>query len=289
MQPPSLRGYKVSRKYMPLCVALAFLAALASDSLGQSPEAPRQNAQTPEQQSKEKNQPPARPSAIVKQPAAEQAEKKPERDYRERMEKWFEGWSLSDKIAGIASFVAFLQFWALFFTLRIMRSTAQRQLRAYISFTPQVLMNAYPQRKPIAKFKIKNTGQTPAYNIRYITTLEILPHPMVDHQGDLVSPGHEPTPIAGRPIHSQEHIDGEAHAENPLTFEDFQRMNGPDHRLYLAGIVWYEDIFGVTRKTKFCVYIGGPEFADIATAAHVSGQPVQSLDWSFSHVHNEAT
>jgi hypothetical protein len=45
---------------------------------------------------------------------------------------WFEGWNLSDKIAAIASVVAFLQFTALIATFWIMVRNGRRQLRAYV-------------------------------------------------------------------------------------------------------------------------------------------------------------
>ncbi|WMT79485.1 hypothetical protein [Bradyrhizobium sp. Ash2021] len=56
-------------------------------------------------------------------------------------------------------------------TLKLWRSTdtlvrgadlnAERQLRAYISFTPQSIVHAYPNYLPRATFIITNTGQTP--------------------------------------------------------------------------------------------------------------------------------
>jgi hypothetical protein len=78
-------------------------------------------------------------------------------------------------------------------------------------------------------------------------------------------------------------------ADAALTFEDYQRMIGPNHRLYLAGIIWYEDIFGITRKTKFCVFMGGPEYEKVALRARTNRAIPQSEDWIFSHVHNEAS
>jgi hypothetical protein len=168
---------------------------------------------------------------------------------------------------------------------------AERQLRAYISFTPQSLANAYPNCLPKASFTITNTGQTPAYNIRYTAILEVLPHPLVKHQGDLVAVHSDP-PTAGRPIHSKDQIFGDATSLNKMTFEEYQKMIGPNHRLYLAGIIWYEDIFkGETRKTKFCVCVGGEDYGVFATQAFTSRKPiiVPMADWAFSHVHNDAT
>ncbi|WMT79484.1 hypothetical protein [Bradyrhizobium sp. Ash2021] len=77
-----------------------------------------------------------------------------------------------------------------------------------------------------------------------------------------------------------------------MSFEDYQKMIGPNHRLYLAGIVWYEDIFKhETRKTKFCVCIGGADYGVIAGQAFVQRKPIviPMADWEFSYVHNDAT
>src|SRR5260370_34589796 len=147
-----------------LLAAMTLLAALAPDSWGQSQEPPRQDSQATKQQPKEENQSTAQPSAIVKESTTEQTERKSERDNRERIEKWFDGWSLSDKIAGIATVVAFLQFAALFLTLRIMRRTAQRQLRAYIC---DIEGNAVFPGGTIVNIEIafRNSGQTPAYDV----------------------------------------------------------------------------------------------------------------------------
>jgi hypothetical protein len=168
---------------------------------------------------------------------------------------------------------------------------SERELRAYISFTPQSLANALPNLLPEASFIITNTGQTPAYNIRYSAILEVLPHPLVKHQGDLVAVHSDP-PTAGRPIHSKDHIFGGAKSLKKMTSDEYQKMIGPDHRLYLAGIVWYEDVFKEeTRKTKFCVCVGGDDYGVFAAQAFAQPTPIiiPMADWAFSHVHNDAT
>jgi hypothetical protein len=168
---------------------------------------------------------------------------------------------------------------------------AERQLRAYISFTPQSLSNAFPNFLPEASFIITNTGQTPAYNIRYSAILEVLPYPLARDQGDLVAV-HSEHPTAGRPIHSKDDLFGGTKSLKKMTSDEYQKMIGSDHRLYLAGIVWYEDIFKKeTRKTKFCVCVGGDDYGVFATQAFAQRKPIiiPMADWAFSHVHNDAT
>jgi hypothetical protein len=79
------------------------------------------------------------------------------------IEKWFDGWSLSDKIAVIASAVAFLQFLALIATVFVMRRTAQRQLRAYICVESGDIELVNAGAGVRAQIRVKNFGQTPAH------------------------------------------------------------------------------------------------------------------------------
>jgi hypothetical protein len=82
--------------------------------------------------------------------------------FRTIVEKWFDGWSLSDKIAVIASAVAFLQFLALIATVFVMRRTAQRQLRAYAHIDDVVMSEMNSVNDPNIQIIVKNYGQTPA-------------------------------------------------------------------------------------------------------------------------------
>ena len=72
---------------------------------------------------------------------------------------------LSDKIAVIASAVAFLQFLALIATIFVMRRTAQRQLRAYIAVEHGDVQLVNGGEGIRAMIRIKNFGQTPARNV----------------------------------------------------------------------------------------------------------------------------
>jgi hypothetical protein len=105
---------------------------------------------------------------------------------------WFDGWSLSDKIAVIASVVAFLQFLALMSTIRVMSRTGQRQLRAYIvadtvdvDITP--INNTEGKVMVSVKIAIKNTGQTPAHDLRVVSKTELCRTLLKSHSTSLLS------------------------------------------------------------------------------------------------------
>jgi hypothetical protein len=91
---------------------------------------------------------------------------------------WLEGWSLSDRIAVIASIVAFLQFLALVATVFMMVRTARRQLRAYVLVSGSTVTNvAEGDGIPQAQVVIKNFGQTPAYDFVSVPGFALYDYP----------------------------------------------------------------------------------------------------------------
>lgn len=169
--------------------------------------------------------------------------------------------------------------------------TAERQLRAYVSVEPVMLRDFAAGRVPLATFFMKNVGQTPALRIRHFAMLDILPHPLPDDQGDLLTP-NPVARIPTRAVHPTLGIEGEARMNRLLTAQDVALVfAGTEYQLYLFGIIAYEDVFGKElRRTKFCCYVGGPEFAVIAD--RTTSQPpghAGKIHWNFAVPHNEAT
>lgn len=165
---------------------------------------------------------------------------------------------------------------------------AERQLRAYLSVTPTTLKGVGVGQIPSADFVVKNCGLTPAYHYRYGAALVMLPHPLPDNQGNLLKLVDEGV-APNLTLHSSEDRTGEALASAPLTAEDVADIKTGDGRqLYVAGIVWYQDAFGIARHTKFCAFVDGPAIAK-AIDASSKGVSRGAMDWIFSHVHNDAT
>jgi hypothetical protein len=92
-------------------------------------------------------------------------------------------WSLSDKIAVIASIVAFLQFIALVVTICVIFGIGRRQLRAYVLpensgiLEGSMLVPPQPARAniPGVGMLIKNSGLTPAYNVISFAKIAVIP------------------------------------------------------------------------------------------------------------------
>jgi hypothetical protein len=148
-----------------LLVALTLVAAFASDSWGQSQrQPPRQDTKGTQQNSSADNRGTEQTPLIVKILPTEQTNEKAEAAKAEGPKNRIDGWSLSDKIAVIASVVAFLQFIALVATVGVMRRTGKRQLRAYISDIDGTAVAG--DRAEIAiEIVFRNAGQTPAYDV----------------------------------------------------------------------------------------------------------------------------
>jgi hypothetical protein len=180
----------------------------------------------------------------------------------------------------------FLLWWSTRSLVVSAEKTAERQLRAYIAVNPTVIrfpLGGFPE----ADFIIKNTGQTPAYDVRYVAMFEILLHPLLRNQGDLVK--YDPSErLPNKAIHSEQHIIGTAKSEYVVGEKDMKELIAtPSKRLYLAGIVYYRDIFKKTKTTRFCASITGEDIARGVNqhAIHRAGVPIE---WEFSDVLNDA-
>jgi hypothetical protein len=98
------------------------------------------------------------------------------------MQDWFLGWTLSDKIAAIASAAAAFQFIGLIVTIWVTIVNGRRQLRAYV-FPEEVGIidgtmlnppNPIHFNKPGVVLSFPNSGQTPAYHVVSWAQIEVI-------------------------------------------------------------------------------------------------------------------
>jgi hypothetical protein len=193
---------------------------------------------------------------------------------------------------------------AAFESNEIARETTQQELRAYLAVRPHALIDLAPKRNPMAKFFIVNNGQTPAKNMRYIAGMERLRFPLASDQGDLAVP--EPgARLPVQTVHPGNEIVGEAPYVALFDEHECEEIiQGKGFPLYLYGIVFYDDIFGVERTTKFCVYVDAAALREAReiknrknvapsegerTVIHTYFRSVSGNFWIYSDVHNEIT
>src|SRR6185437_1628821 len=112
---------------------------------------------------------------------------------------WLSGLGVGDKIAVIASVVAFLQFLALIATVFVMRGTARRQLRAYIVASAGKVQRI--DKGFLLSATLKNTGQTPAFNARLMAESLAETYPLTGEY-----PHPEPTEDFGVPVGPGEEV-----------------------------------------------------------------------------------
>jgi hypothetical protein len=236
-----------------LVISLAFLGVSASGSWGQSQEPPRQDSERTKQQPKDENQPSAQPSPLIKNIISEQAEKKNSPAEHKTTEYWYGSWNLSDKIAVIASVVAFLQFLALIATVRVMRQTARSQLRAYVMVDIARIDDLKVGGKLKAHLTFKNSGQTPARELTHWCAMGFDEFPL---SGTIKTPdGDDPPP---RPLAPQGVLHTWADEKRTLNQETMDALAGGSHAVYVIGQIRYIDAFGVKRETDFLMFAGGP-------------------------------
>ncbi len=169
-------------------------------------------------------------------------------------------WSLSDKIAFWAVVAGTLQAAALLMTLRLMQLSARRQLRAYVFaetfdlFDGATMQPPQPAHinEPGVLLMLKNSGQTPAYNVVSTATIQVIEPihearliapPLVDKFSANLGPG---TSIRNAPWLGRQ-----------LTPADVADINSGAKGLYLYGRIEYRDVFKKKRFTAFRLrYVG---------------------------------
>ncbi len=78
-------------------------------------------------------------------------------------------------------------------TVKTMRDTAGRQLRAYLSARFETIFIFSPTIRVTIKFIMLNHGQTPAYNVTHSSLVEVLPYPLpINYQLPSISPPQTP-------------------------------------------------------------------------------------------------
>jgi hypothetical protein len=135
-------------------------------------------------------------------------------------------------------------------SLEVFKDANIRQMRAYLTvglggFVPQDKATGYRLE---VRMSLQNTGNTPAYNVRYVSRVEILPFPLpADFALPKLSPAESST-ILGP--HQNLILTGIA----PTIYsdEDINEIQYDIHKqLFAYGTVAYEDAFGNHRTTNF--------------------------------------
>jgi hypothetical protein len=238
--------------------------------------APEQNPQGTQQQSSPEQRGSERAPFIVKiiPPQDAQETKAAPREREDgREDSWsaiFRGWVVSDKIAAIASLVAFLQFLVLLAVVLVMFRTSRRQLRAYVSMDEgSVRLVDDPNGEQILEgyVKLKNFGNTPAYEYRNFAMIKVL---------NVNAPPFEETSVAdGRGLLGPG-------AETALSVYwrpsdgDLAAIRAGTKRIFVWGEAYYVDAFGKNRYFKFYNVNAVGELAGLGWTLTAADKPAEA-------------
>lgn len=126
------------------------------------------------------------------------------------------------------------------------------QMRAYISVL--ISNGVYQERDKNLKFDVRpmviNTGQTPAHKLTYWASARILPNPLPE---DFDFPEGEDSVRSGFVLGPHQSIIINAAVPDFVADTEVDEIKaGRNRRVWVWGVVFYEDVFGELRQTKFC-------------------------------------
>ncbi|MGO9325209.1 MAG: hypothetical protein ACLP07_11670 [Terracidiphilus sp.] len=156
------------------------------------------------------------------------------------------------------------------FTILTMRWSAERQLRAYVTVERGIIANVAnpvhnrkdnpetvariidPQAGPTAQITIKNTGQTPAYNLIHWGSIDIREYPLTTKLPTMPKPDHSYWNVLGPTVPEVKTL----RMPRPLTAEEIEGLRNGFRAIYCNGEIRYKDAFKKKRWTRYrCMYV----------------------------------
>lgn len=137
--------------------------------------------------------------------------------------------------------------------VKITTEIAEMQLRAYVHVGEAVLI-VDPEGTPVANVALKNSGQTPAYDLQQWIGIRVEKYPL-----NIVLP--QPPPgfqMAIGTLAAGGFANLSVRTKRPLTPDERSLLGGPEKTIYVYGEIRYKDVFGIERLTKYRLLYGGP-------------------------------
>jgi hypothetical protein len=168
---------------------------------------------------------------------------------------------------GLTIAVAGLTLWQLIALLTLTR-TARQQLRAYL-FVSRAEIVDLEMGMPIVQVDIKNTGQTPAYNVTHVWRCGSFAYPLTEKL---------PLPLLGEPI-AWAHLGPGAIVQTHRTAEkklgngtSGTELSNRPLAFYVYGEIVYRDAFHKRRFTRYVFFHDGlPRMGPGHLIAHARG------------------
>ena len=155
--------------------------------------------------------------------------------------------------------------WATWRLVRSAEKTAERQLRAYVLVTNITVSGVATDATPTADIIIRNSGQTPAYDVEVCIAVGLIDYPPTS------GPGDDDGEVVGSVVvlgpQSEFRVPGQLIGQ--LSFSQYLAINSGAQAIHIIGEIKYRDAFGIARHTNFSSFYGG-EFGtnDVGAPTH---------------------
>jgi hypothetical protein len=138
-------------------------------------------------------------------------------------------------------------------SVNLARSTAEKQLRAYVLVTNITISGVEPDATPTANIIFKNSGQTPASDLQVFVAMALIDYPPQIHPID-----DEPSPIGSVTVlgPNSEYV-VPAGLVGRLGADQYLAIHSGEQAIHIIGTIKYRDAFGIERHTNFNSFYGG--------------------------------
>lgn len=137
-------------------------------------------------------------------------------------------------------------------SVKLATDTAKKQLRAYVSVIGSNIDFFGTDQTVQARIRIRNTGQTPAYQVRAYTGIVLTTYPP-----SVAFPNIKPDTFTGT-LGVGGNAQGIAPMPGPMSAAEIDGTKNGKLAIFVFGAVEYLDIYGDHHRTNYRFFFGGP-------------------------------
>jgi hypothetical protein len=140
------------------------------------------------------------------------------------------------------------------------KDTAKRQLRAYVFATPNPLKHFAVNEAPEGSISVQMIGQTPAYDLKFATTIATLPYPL---RGDIrQNKPNEAIQLTRSILFPGQNLTNTVQLGYAPNAEQMTLLKQANSALYLWGTVTYKDSFEEEHRVLYCFHYDAAAISD---------------------------
>lgn len=140
-------------------------------------------------------------------------------------------------------------------TVGHMEESAEKQLRAYVMISDGTVTDLRVGNEPKARIIIKNSGQTPAYDLQQWSVMGSGPYPL---NGSLPDRDHH-VPLPALPLAPNGSLEIIRSLGKLITQHVYDGVVAGEAAIYIVGRISYRDAYGIDRVTNFRLLCSGPD------------------------------